>query len=161
MNKKILALVMGCALASGCSSIVSKSDYAVAINSNPGGASFVITNRDGQKVESGVTPSTVTLSSSSGYFKGESYTVVLQKEGYSEKTYTLTSSIDGWYFGNILLGGLIGMLIVDPATGAMYNLPERADISLDANTASAPNGELRIATLDSLSEDQKLALVKI
>lgn len=30
--------------------------------------------------------------------------------------------MNGWYFGNLLLGGVIGMLIVDPATGAMYRI---------------------------------------
>ncbi len=155
MKKKILALTLSMTIMSGCSSIVSKSDYAVAISSNPGGSSFVITNRAGQKVESGVTPSTVTLRSSSGYFKGEAYTIVLNKEGFTEKTYTITSSVDGWYFGNILLGGLIGMLIVDPATGAMYNLPDRVDISLDQDIALKPSDTLNIATIDSLTQEQK------
>ncbi|PAJ70141.1 hypothetical protein CJF42_26090 [Pseudoalteromonas sp. NBT06-2] len=161
MKKKILALALSTIIMSGCSSIVSKSDYAVAINSNPGGSTFVITNRAGQKVESGITPSTVTLKSSSGYFKGETYTLVLNKKGFSEKTYTLTSSVDGWYFGNILLGGLIGMLIVDPATGAMYNLPDRVDISLDQDLALKPSDTLNIATIDSLTQEQKELLVKI
>ncbi|WOT03992.1 hypothetical protein [Shewanella youngdeokensis] len=161
MKKKILVIALSAIIMSGCSSIVSKSDYAVTINSNPGGSSFVITNRAGQKVESGVTPSTVTLKSSAGYFKGETYTVVLNKEGFSEKTYTLTSSVDGWYFGNILLGGLIGMLIVDPATGAMYNLPERVDISLDQDITLNQVDTLTISTIDSLTPEQKELLVKI
>jgi hypothetical protein len=39
----------------------------------------------------------------------------------------LTADIDGWYFGNLLFGGLIGILIVDPATGAMWKLPENVN----------------------------------
>jgi uncharacterized protein (DUF2147 family) len=161
MKKKILALTLSMAITTGCSSIVSKSDYAVAINSTPGGSSFEITNRAGQKIESGVTPSTVTLKSSAGYFKGETYTLTLNKEGFSEKTYTISSSVDGWYFGNILLGGLIGMLIIDPATGAMYSLPDRVDISLEQDIALTPSSSLNIATIDSLSQEQKEQLVKI
>jgi len=161
MKKKLIVAALTMSIMSGCSSIISKSDYAVAINSNPGGAAFVVTNKAGQKVQSGVTPSTVTLKSSAGYFKGETYTVVLNKEGFSEKTYTLTSSIDGWYFGNILIGGLIGMLIVDPATGAMYNLPDRVDISLDQELANKSPNSLTIATLDSLTQEQRELLVKI
>ena len=34
----------------------------------------------------------------------------------------IDGAINGWYFGNIIFGGLIGMLAVDPATGAMYTL---------------------------------------
>jgi hypothetical protein len=161
MKKKFLVLALSMTILSGCSSLVSKSDYAVAINSDPGGSTFVITNRAGQKVESGVTPETVTLSSSAGYFKGETYTLVLNKEGFTEKTYTITSSVDGWYYGNILLGGLIGMLIVDPATGAMYNLPERVDISLNQDVALNPSATLNIATMDSLTKEQKELLVQI
>lgn len=42
--------------------------------------------------------------------------------GYDEKIVPITFKIDGWYFGNILIGGVLGMLIVDPATGAMWKI---------------------------------------
>lgn len=161
MNKKIIAVALSAVIMSGCSSIVSKSQYAVSVNSNPEGASFVITNRAGQQIHKGTTPSTVTLKSSAGYFKGETYTLVFNRDGYSEKTYQLTSSLDGWYFGNILLGGLIGMLIVDPLTGAMYNLPDRVEVSLDQPVASNGHDSLTIASIDSLSADQIARLVKL
>jgi hypothetical protein len=31
--------------------------------------------------------------------------------------------MSGWYCGKLLFGGLIGMLAVDPATGAIWNSP--------------------------------------
>lgn len=161
MKKKLALAALSMLIMSGCSSIVSKSDYNVAINSDPGNANFVITNKAGQKVESGVTPSTINLKSSAGFFKGESYTVVLNKEGYAERTYTLSSSVDGWYFGNILFGGLLGMLIVDPATGAMYNLPDRVDVALDQKVATAGSDTLTISTMDSLSQEQIKQLIKL
>lgn len=145
----------------GCSSIISKSSYPVVINSNPDSAIFEITNKAGQKIQNGKTPATVTLKSSSGYFKGESYTINLKKEGYKDQTYTITSTVDGWYFGNILFGGLIGMLIVDPATGAMYNLPERADISLEENGEAQQGASFKIDTIDSLTGEQISQLEKI
>jgi hypothetical protein len=50
----------------------------------------------------------------------------------------LDSTLSGWYFGNILIGGLIGLLIVDPLTGAMYDLePENIEQSLTAVQAEA------------------------
>jgi hypothetical protein len=159
INISILTLLVF--VLSGCSSIISNSDYPVAINSSPDGAFFVIENRAGQKVHSGNTPSTVTLSSSAGYFKGEAYTVTLKKEGYGAKVYTINSSIDGWYFGNLLFGGVIGMLIVDPATGAMYNLPDRVDVSLDQQGASASLDTLKITTIDTLNYEQRSKLVLI
>jgi len=159
--KKIIITCMLSAVLSGCSSIVSKTDYSVAIASTPDAANFVINNKKGQKVHSGVTPATVTLKSSSGYFSGESYTIVFNKEGYPEKTFTMKSSVDGWYFGNILFGGLIGMLIVDPATGAMYNLPKRVDVSLDQSTSESQQKEITVATIDSLTIEERARLVKI
>ncbi len=162
MKNKILIAMLSAGLFAGCSSIVSKSDYPVTVNSSPDGAEFTITNKTGQKIESGVTPSTVTLKSSSGFFQGESYTIEVNKEGFTPKTYTITSSIDGWYFGNILLGGLIGMLIVDPATGAMFSLPERIDISLSQSIVKgAKDRSLSIATLDSLTMEQRSRLKEI
>jgi hypothetical protein len=162
MKGKFVSIVFSAVLLSACSSIVSKSEYSVAINSNPSGADFVVSNRAGQNVYSGVTPSSVTLKSSAGYFKGEAYTIMVSKEGYSSRTYTLRSSVDGWYWGNFLLGGAIGMLIVDPATGAMYKLPDRVDISIDPQAASTSSkNDLTIASIDSLSSEQIARLKRI
>lgn len=148
-----LALLLA-SLSTGCSTIVSKSDYAVAINSQPEGAEFTIVNRNGENVHQGMTPSTVTLSASSGYFKGETYTIELNKQGYAPQSFTLKSGVDGWYFGNLVFGGLIGMLIVDPATGAMYNLPERVDVSLDQSITSNTGESLKIGTIGALTPEQ-------
>lgn len=59
-----------------------------------------------------------TLKAGSGFFRGERYVVTATLDGETG-TATLTPGMDGWYIGNILFGGLIGILIVDPATGAM------------------------------------------
>lgn len=157
--KNLAALTLSVILLSGCSSIVSKSAYPVVISSQPDGASFVVTNRAGEKVESGDTPATITLKASSGFFKNESYTVVLNKEGYSAKTYTFSSTLDGWYFGNIMLGGIIGMVFVDPATGAMYKLPDRVETSLEQTASTDRSNSITIATIDVLSES-KIALLQ-
>ena len=122
----ILALVT----LSGCASIAGNSSYPVTLNSSPSEAKFVISNKDGQEVHSGITPSTVTLKSSAGYFDGEMYSVKYAKEGYSDSYSSIDSSLSGWYFGNILFGGILGFLIIDPASGAMWKLPENDFTSL-------------------------------
>ena len=54
------------------------------------------------------------------------------------------------------------MLIVDPATGAMYNLPERADVSLDMQAESSSSKDtVAIATIDSLTAEQLTRLVSL
>lgn len=161
--KKVLSIILATSLLglAACSSIFSKSDYPVSINSSPDGATFSITNRAGQKVHSGTTPNTITLNSSAGFFKGETYTVILNKPGFTSKTYTINSSVDGWYFGNILLGGVIGMLIVDPATGAMFNLPEHVQVSLDAQSTSITPNQLILGSIESLNDEQRAKLIRI
>jgi hypothetical protein len=151
------------ALTASCASILSDSVYPVNVSSDPSGANFVVSNRAGEEVESGTTPQVINLKSSSGYFKGETYQIVLSKPGFSDQVYTVSSSLDGWYWGNLLLGGLIGMLVVDPVTGAMYKLPDRIDVPLSESTAM--NGEtdmsIMIATIDTLSEEQRSRLQAI
>ena len=113
----------------GCASIVSKSQYPVTFDSDPSGARLKIVNRAGDTIYEGASPTTLTLEASSGFFRGERYKVVASANGGSS-TSTLTPTLDGWYIaGNIVFGGLIGWLIVDPATGAMYKLPSRHTIS--------------------------------
>lgn len=108
----------------GCASIISDSKYPVSITSAPSGANYEIRNEAGRSVHSGVTPDQVSLAAGAGYFDGERYTVSYTKDGYEKASSVVDSSIDGWYWGNLVFGGLIGMLGVDPATGAMYKLPE-------------------------------------
>lgn len=119
---KLVCMAIAIATLSSCASIVSKSNWPVTFHSNPVGANISITNKKGVEVYSGKTPATMKLKSGSGFFGKESYTVVLNMEGYEAKTIKLDCKLNGWYFGNILFGGLIGLLIVDPATGAMYKL---------------------------------------
>jgi hypothetical protein len=114
----------------GCASIISESKYPVAIHSSPSGASYKITDQSGFQIHAGHTPDQIMLESGAGYFDGEAYTVTYRKDGYAPSTQMLNSGIDGWYWGNIVFGGIIGMLIVDPATGAMFSLPERVSAEL-------------------------------
>ncbi|WP_122858756.1 hypothetical protein [Pseudomonas viridiflava] len=134
---KISIIAIAAFAVTGCASIVSDSKYPVAVTPSPSGAAYEIFNESGISVHSGVTPDEVTLRAGAGYFDGEKYTVTYRKDGYTSSTQTLESGIDGWYWGNIVIGGLIGMLIVDPATGAMYTLPEKINSTLTVAPVSA------------------------
>ena len=140
----------------GCASIVSDSKYPVSITSTPSGADFEITNEDGNYVESGITPGHVTLKSGAGYFDGEKYLITYKKEGYSTTKNTLDTEINNWYtFGNLGFGGLIGYLIVDPATGAMYKLAPLSHTTMypvKIPVTQAPNG-----AVPTKSKEQRVA----
>jgi len=73
---------------------------------------------------------TVTLDTSNGFFSKAKYQVEASKAGYETSTTQISAGVNGWYFGNILFGGLIGMLIVDPATGAMWKLEDVYSVNL-------------------------------
>lgn len=141
-----------------CASIVSDSDYPVVINSSPPEASFTIKNRDGSIVHAGKTPYTVTLPAGSSYFRGERYVLEFKSDGYSDQMWILNSKLDGWYIGNLLLGGILGLLVVDPITGAMFELPKRVDVHLQPNSSAMSETTLKITTIDQLSEEQKKQL---
>lgn len=163
---KVRMLVGGVAMVAiaslaGCASILGDSRYPVAVTSAPAGASFEITDKNGQVVHSGNTPSTVTLKSGKGYFSGQTYTLRFKKEGYPDKTVELDSSVSGWYWGNILFGGIIGMLIVDPATGAMYKLPEFVSADMGRPLAKADQADLNVALIGSLSAEDRAKLIRI
>ncbi|MNN62205.1 hypothetical protein D3C81_1774870 [compost metagenome] len=111
-------------------------------------------------VHTGNTPSTVTLKSGSGYFSGQTYKLHFKKDGYPDKSVELDSSLSGWYWGNILIGGLIGMLIVDPLTGAMYKLPEHASADM-GQPLEKDSAELKIGFIDDLSATQRERLVPV
>ncbi len=136
----------------GCASIISGSSQTVSFKSVPESAQISITNRNGEKVHIGQTPATVTLKKGAGYFKPESYQVVFSKEGYQTQTVNVKGTVSGWYVANILFGGLIGLLIVDPATGAMYSLsPSDVKTVLDMNDINTNSKEKTLTVI--LKED--------
>lgn len=144
-----------------CASIVSKSEYPVTISSDPEGVSIKIVNRAGGTVYKGETPTTVTLSAKAGFFKGENYTVVFSKEGYASHTAQIERGVDGWYIlGNILIGGLIGWFIVDPATGAMWTL-KNLHVDLNDKSSSMQKEQIHILTFNEVPEDLRKYMVRI
>lgn len=160
-NVVATAVITAIAGLQGCASIVGDSRYPVSVKSAPAGASFEIKDKAGNLVHSGNTPSTVTLKSGKSYFAGQTYTLYFKKEGYPDKTVQLDSSLSGWYWGNILFGGLIGMLVVDPLTGAMYKLPEQASADLGQPLADASSDTLQVAMIDDLTAAQRERLIPV
>ena len=163
LQRFCLAITLICLL-SNCASIVSKSNYEIRVNSVPQDALVKIYNRDGMEVYTGKTPFQVFLKSKAGYFKRAIYSLEFEKEGFAKRTYVLSASLNGWYFGNILFGGWIGMLIVDPLTGAMYRI-NTVDISL-ALSASNVKGKqeqpsLTVYDIADIPEEWKSKLIPI
>ena len=146
--KNILTISLILAFAfcsSSCATIFTKSQYPVSIHTEPAGASITIENRANRMIYSGITPATVKLKSAAGYLKKEEYKITITKLGFVPKVITINANLDGWYVGNILLGGVIGMLIIDPASGAMYKISK--DNRIISETL-VPSAELSLQILD-------------
>ncbi|WP_304166878.1 hypothetical protein [Lonsdalea britannica] len=127
--KKLAVFALSAAiLLSGCATIVGKRAQVVNVNSNPAGAKFSIQDETGQVVVTGNTPQNVVLDKSNGhYFGGKKYLITFTKENYQPLTLPVRSSANGWYIGgNLVFGGLIGYLLVDPFNGGMYTLHPKA-----------------------------------
>ncbi|MCU6511730.1 hypothetical protein NLK75_01560 [Escherichia coli] len=135
--KRIIGVVAGAILLSGCATIVGDETQLVQVNSNPSGASFNVKDESGVIVAQGKTPQGVTLAKSDGsYFGKKSYQITMEKDGYEPVTLPIKANANGWYIGgNLVFGGLIGWLAVDPFNGGMYTLkPKEANASLIPST---------------------------
>jgi hypothetical protein len=133
-----LAVVGTSLLSGGCASIVHDGVRTVPVASNPPGAKVSIYDRSNKLVATNTTPFTATLPTKYAYFQGQHYRLVFDMPGYASSELNLQSSLSGWYFGNLAFGGLIGMVIVDPLTGAMYNLsPNKVEQTLTPTQANA------------------------
>ena len=105
---------------SGCATIVHGTSTTVRINSIPQGATALV---GGQTV---ITPSTLNLKNN------QTYNIVFKKDGYEDTYYTIDKQMSGWVWGNIALGGIIGLLI-DNMTGGAYKLvPTDVNVTLTA-----------------------------
>ena len=159
----LVALTAVVTLNSSCASIVSKSEWPLTISSSPSGAKFTVTNKSGITVHTGTTPATVKLESGAGFFEKESYKILIEMDGYDKREIPVQCKLNGWYWGNIIFGGLIGLLIIDPATGAMYKLKTSSvDETLTKTTGMNENNrQLNIYDINSIPEHLKDQLVKI
>lgn len=157
-----LAATIGLLSLSSCASIISKSAYPVNIDTTPDGAQVIINNHKGEQVYQGITPTNVKLKASGGFMKKAVYEIKFSKEGFQDQTYPLSATIDGWYFGNLLIGGLIGILIVDPLTGAMFKIDNPSvQVSMERQTIGDNTRALRIYDINEIPASMKSKLVRL
>lgn len=155
--RTFLVLPVAAVLLSGCATIFNGTTQTISVNSEPDGATTTIQNTAGEKLHVGTTPFTVTLKRGAGYFRAETYKLSFEKPGFAPLELEISGSLSGWYIGNILFGGLIGMIAVDPVTGAMFSLPDTVKGTLEAAKTTAAPATLTLVSYDSLTPEQKAA----
>lgn len=151
----IAVLIAFVGLNSGCASIIKGSGpQSISIRSTPPDAVVKILDaRTGNTLSQGRTPLIVPLKKSNGFFSAGKYRVVIEKEGFVTREVQLDARVSGWYLaGNFVFGGLIGWLIVDPATGAMWTLnPD--ELSVELNSAAVAEGApIALMTIEDFAE---------
>ena len=132
----------------GCGTIMQGSKQDVAVSSTPTGAQISV---DGQVA--GVTPATLRLARKNGHL------VRIELPGYQPFEMNLTRKVSSIVWGNIVFGGIPG-LVVDAVTGGMYQLtPEQIAAELRSTSASArmQEGTMYVAvTLAPKAEWQRI-----
>jgi len=161
MKKTVLLVLTVVMLVSftSCATVASESKYPVTITSNPNEAKITISDNNNRVVYQGQTPAVVSLEASNDFFQKASYTIRFEKAGFDDSIYTLTSTLDDWYWGNLLIGGVLGMVIIDPLTGAMWKLDPNVYMPLIQKTSK--NNSLNVMNLLDIPEEWKTHLVRL
>jgi len=103
----------------GCCTIVSGRNQQLPVISTPSGAKVIVNGVQQQS------PCTLVLDR-----KQPLYQVRVEKEGYEPVEITLRKGVNGWIWGNILFGGIIG-LIIDVCTGSVNKFtPTELEVNL-------------------------------
>jgi uncharacterized protein YceK len=122
----VMAMLLFIVVLSGCASIMHGSKQEISFESTPAGASVEVFDARGASFGACMTPCKLDLK------RKNEYKVVFSKSGYQSVELLLDRGSDGWIWGNILFGGVIG-LIVDFSNGSAYKLkPEHLSTVLPA-----------------------------
>ena len=120
--KKILSAFLMIAILSleiSCASYVSGTQQGIDVFSNPNGADVTV---DGRFV--GKTPLTTQVK------RKRRHQIKIMKEGYVEESRVTKKGFNWWFAGNVLIGGIVG-IIIDFATGAVYSVePDEVKVPL-------------------------------
>lgn len=113
-----MAMVFAMGVFGGCGTIMNGTGTTINISSVPR-ANVII---DGKKY--GKTPLTVKLGNK------EDHHVQMVADGYQPYNGTIKSDLSGWIFGNVLIGGIIGMAVDVGTGGDRYLSPTNVNAGL-------------------------------
>ena len=142
-----------------CATVVEGTDQNVLITTEPSGASCMLSRDGGQIAAVAATPGNVNLDKSK-----DPVTVDCEKEGFLDSTGTLQAGFKGTTFGNLLLGGIVGVAI-DAGSGAMHEYPSSITVYLPPEefpSAAARDDyfDKRVADVRAEGETAKQRIVK-
>ena len=146
MMKRIGVLMLSALLVStaGCATILGGgSNQPLSIQSTPSEATYTVTSSTGIEMSSGGVPATISLP------RKNEYQIDISLDGYETRTVAVTKGINGWIWGNLVIGWIVGFA-VDFLTGSAYKLePALVNVTLE-------RGEETVAVVQFFNDDQKL-----
>ena len=123
--------------ATACATLVGGgSNQGVSVSSEPSGASFTVKSSSGMQMASGTTPQVIQLP------RKNEYSIEFAVPGYRSQSVALTKGVNGWVFGNFIIGWIPG-LIIDFVTGPTNKLePSLVQVALQRGVAEGEAGKL-------------------
>ncbi len=152
MKTKQIFFIAFIFILSSCASIIHGPTQNVDFTSQPSGAKITI---DGKSY--GETPKSISLRRK-GREKGsrsgkKEYNVKIELNGYYPYEVKLKREMNEWFLGNLVFGGLIG-IIIDAANGSMYKLnPNQIIAQMNKSTASNYSNDGNIYFAVTLTPD--------
>ena len=164
-KKAVCLITIAIFLLSGsCATIMHGSTQDIAFMCNPK-AWVRIFDQDEKVIYLQKTPFVATLSRGAGYFKAGMYRVQVLRQGYKTMEFYIRGGIDPLWFvcGNLFFfGGIIGILIVDPSTGAMWNLsPEYISVDMEVAGAGKNGRSISIVMKEDVPDKLMTKAVRI
>lgn len=144
----LFALAAVVLLGSGCATMTKGTSQTVTVNTDPPGAICTLTRDSKPLAVVNPTPGSVSISKSSG-----AIAVICKKDKFLDAAGTMSSEFQAMTFGNVLFGGLIG-IVVDAASGATHEYPPLVTITL------IPEEFATIADRDSFYERMRQNLLR-
>ena len=108
----------------GCATVVSGTTQTIGVNTDPEGADCQFRRKGVLVGRVNPTPGTMQVGKDQ-----EGVSVLCTKEGFDDTAGVIGSEFQAMTLGNILLGGVIGV-VVDAASGAMMKYPESVTFTL-------------------------------
>jgi hypothetical protein len=130
---------------SGCATMFEHPYENRVLESIPDGAQFELyRGQESAPIQTGVTPAMLHLKRGAGWFRPMRYRVVVHKDGFEPEDLALPTSVNANYWWNlgmtpIIFGWpVVAMVIVDPLTGAMYDVDLPRAVTLRKSPAPPP-----------------------
>lgn len=125
-SAKTLPVLVLALATQACASVVSDDKSTTYIETDPENARCELHGQDFKRIIN--TPNSISLPA-----EAAPLTIACKAAGYATTTENLDTKADGWIFGNILLGGIVGIAI-DAARGAGQKYPPRVTVILQPET---------------------------